>query len=409
VGAYRIEGLIGRGGQSAVYRAHDLASGAPRALKELSLAQLGATPARMQFAITTFQREAALLQRLSHPRLVHVYELFTEAPDRSFIVMDFVEGRTLEDEAWAHGGWRNERGEQVGGRLHWREVVIYGLQLLDALIYLHAQTPPIVYRDMKPSNVMVNARREVTLIDFGVARLLAENAQTDTAIVGTEGYAAPEQHAKKSEPRSDLYGLGATLWRLLCGAPPESALARFGPLHPPADTQAPPELWSALERCLRFRPEERFPSAAALRDALSSLARASATPTTSSVRGRLAMAVSRISDPRANATPTILTPPPLLAVTPTRLSFSLLAGQRATQILAITDEGGGGLHGDAVAGNTFLSLSPTVIDPATTSIAVTADAQALPPGSYSTRIRLRTSGGEQFVPVEVQVAVSFGS
>jgi serine/threonine protein kinase len=211
---YRILNLIGRGGMGAVYRAQRLADGTIWALKEMRPPD-DIQSAELEENRRMFLQEAELLSKLSHPNLPVVADLF-ENQGRPTMVMEFVPGKTLED-----------RVHDANAPLLEQDVVRYGIQTAQVLHYLHGQKPPIIYRDLKPSNIMVTPEGVLKLIDFGVARTYKERKSKDTVAMGSAGYAPPEQYGKgQTDARSDVYALGATLLHLLTGLPPI-------PLQPP--------------------------------------------------------------------------------------------------------------------------------------------------------------------------------
>jgi serine/threonine protein kinase len=160
-------------------------------------------------------------------------------------------------------------------------VVRYGIHVCDALTYLHRQSPPIVHRDLKPANIMVTPSGTIKLIDFGVAR--HHVGRPDTEGLGTNGFAAPEQHEQHSEPRSDLYALGATLFALVTGQAPQLATTRVFSdqlSHLAHRGLMPDALAKALERALALEPTDRYRDAGALKAALAAVA-APVAPSTS--------------------------------------------------------------------------------------------------------------------------------
>ncbi len=212
---YTIIQLAGRGGMSAIYQALDLKRGRQRvAIKEMSLENLDTV--ERQDAITRFQQEAHLLQTLNHPNLTRIYDAFSEG-GRSFLVMDYIDGKTLLQLLQA-----------AGQPLPVEQVMYYAEQLCDVLTYLHQHNPPIIFRDLKPTNVMTTPDGHVYLIDFGIARFFKEGQSQDTTVLGSPGYAPPEQHGTgQTNPRSDLYALGATLHCCLSNRDPYHATDRF--------------------------------------------------------------------------------------------------------------------------------------------------------------------------------------
>ncbi|MBV9231217.1 MAG: protein kinase [Chloroflexi bacterium] len=206
-GRYKIEKPVAAGGMGAVYRAIDSRFNRPCAVKEM-LDEFQSDGERTQ-AVEWFEREATLLLDLNHPCIPRVRDFFVEN-SRHYLVMDFIEGRTLGDVLEKEGnvvGVNGARGVSEARARSW------GQQICSVLGYLHRQSPPIIFRDLKPSNIMVTERDEIKLIDFGIARTF--QSQRQSTIIMTIGYAPPEQLHGMPEPRSDLYALGATLHRVL--------------------------------------------------------------------------------------------------------------------------------------------------------------------------------------------------
>jgi serine/threonine protein kinase len=240
--------------------ARDLADGgALRAIKEIVPGPL--PPAERAWLTAGFEAEAALLSQLRHPTLAAIYDAFTDEADRHYLVLEFVPGVSLEEALL-----------NAGAPLPWRQVAQWGVTLCEALRFLHTQDPPVVHRDLKPANVLLTPEGALKLIDFGVARRLAPSRRRDTALLGTDGYAALEQYAGQSQPRSDLYALGATLYHLVTGAPPESAPSRAlgDELRPPSviNPTLPKSLDATLLRALALEAQERFATADAFKAAL---------------------------------------------------------------------------------------------------------------------------------------------
>ncbi len=205
-GKYEILALIGEGGMSRVYLARDLELPNKQwAVKEVD--RFAVDPAGRpieQFLAS----EAELLSKLQHPAIVGIVDI-EKTPERIYVVMDHVEGESLD------------KVVQKQGPQSEADVQRWMLQICDALSYLHRQDPPIIYRDMKPNNIMLHPDGYVKLIDLGVAREYKEEQRQDTVAFGTTGYAAPEQYGKaQTDERADIYGMGATLWHLLGGAAP---------------------------------------------------------------------------------------------------------------------------------------------------------------------------------------------
>jgi len=217
---YAILAQAGRGGFGAVYKAKDMQFGNRLvAIKEMS--QSSIDPKDLAEATESFNREAMLLAHLTHPNLPRIYEQFTE-DGRSYLVMDFIEGDTLEDHLEKLGNATMPIEKTLG----------IALQLCAVVEYLHTRQPPIVFRDLKPGNVMLTPSGHVYLIDFGIARHFKPGQEKDTTALGSSGYAPPEQYGKsQTTTRADIYSLGATLHQLLTGDDPSETPFHFEPLH----------------------------------------------------------------------------------------------------------------------------------------------------------------------------------
>ncbi len=219
---YRIVSLLGQGGMGAVYRAWDTRLNIPVALKEMT-PQPGLDANLLVQLRQQFQQEAAVLARLNHPHMVRVTDFFGEG-NNVYLVMDFVEGENLADRIARQGA------------LPEAEVLAWAEQLLHALDYCHGQG--IIHRDVKPQNVIVRPDGQAMLVDFGLVKLWnPSDPHTRTAMrgMGTPEYAPPEQYEAEmghTDPRSDVYGLGATLYHALAGqAPPTATLRMASPEH----------------------------------------------------------------------------------------------------------------------------------------------------------------------------------
>jgi serine/threonine protein kinase len=261
-GRYRVVRLVGKGGFGAVYEAHDVRFQSRRtiAVKEMSNTKL--SPAERVQAIKDFRREADLLVQLNHPHLPHVSDFFEES-DKAYLVMEFVHGDTLE-----------KVQQDAGGPLDEKRVMEWALQLCDVLNYLHTRPQPIIFRDLKPTNVMVTQDGQIKLIDFGIARIFKSTARQDTNYMGSLGYAPLEQYGSgQTDARSDIYALGATLYDLLTHTTPIDAPARV--LHPQnfkTPRQINPGVSNRVERivlkAMEKDPEDRFQTAAEMYQAI---------------------------------------------------------------------------------------------------------------------------------------------
>ena len=216
---YRILGQIGKGGFGAVYKAADSQFGNRLlAIKEMS--QNSLNPRELVEATEAFKREAFLLAGLTHPNLPRIYEQFNDA-GRWYLVMDYIDGETLE--AYL---------DKKGGKLPIEKALNIGIQLCSVLDYLHTRQPAIIFRDLKPANIMLAPDGHIFLIDFGIARHFKPGQARDTTALGSSGYAAPEQYGKmQTTPRADIYGLGATLHQVLTGNNPSDTPFHFAPLQ----------------------------------------------------------------------------------------------------------------------------------------------------------------------------------
>ena len=212
-GRFRIESVAHRSTMSTVYRASDL-KGSNHAVAIKELCESSLPPDERPELVRWLVREAGLISALDDPRLPWLIASFSEG-DRHYVAMRYVNGQTLE-EMVARGGPRDED-----------VVVRWGRMLAELLQFLHSRYPPVIFRDLKPANVLYHGG-EITLLDFGIARHVLREG-TGTAI-GTPGYAAPEQYQGIADERSDLYALGATMHRLLTGYNPDEQ-APFR--HPP--------------------------------------------------------------------------------------------------------------------------------------------------------------------------------
>src|SRR6266536_6570000 len=208
---YEVVRRIGGGGMGAVYLAKDRNLGdAPRAVKEMIESHLDDT--QHEKAVADFKRESLLLTALEHPSIPTVYDYFyDEESERFYLVMKFIPGSDLASRLRA----------SPGGHVDELSVTEWGIQTADVLHYLHTRPQPIIYRDLKPANLMFDSNlSRIMLIDFGIARWVNKKEKGVTA-VGTMGYAPPELFSGRADPRVDIYSLGATLFHLLTGSDPQ--------------------------------------------------------------------------------------------------------------------------------------------------------------------------------------------
>ena len=204
-GRYRVTRPLGGGGMKLVYLAEDMRL----ASRQCALAEMVdsfTSPETQKQAVAAFQREADMLAQLSNEHIPRVFDRFSDQ-NHHYLVMEYIDGITLE-----------QKLQNAGGKLPESEVIDVALQVLDTLEYLHNLEPPVIYRDLKPSNVMLTPSEQVKLIDFGIARFF--QPLSNATMIGTQGYAPPEQYRGKVESRSDLYALGATMHHALSGRDP---------------------------------------------------------------------------------------------------------------------------------------------------------------------------------------------
>lgn len=251
-GKYKILNEIGHGGMSTVYLAINEKANKPWAVKEIRKS------CRKDFQMIrqSLLMEVELLKKLKHPNLPSIIDVIDEK-ENIMIVMDYIEGNTLEKVLSEQGAQKQET------------VIEWAIQLCDVLDYLHTRNPAVIYRDMKPSNVMLKSDGSVILIDFGIAREYKERNVADTICLGTQGYAAPEQFGNmgQTDARTDIYCLGATMYHLVTGHNPSEPPYEMYPI-----TYWNPELSTGLEqiilKCTCKNPNDRYQSARELKYAL---------------------------------------------------------------------------------------------------------------------------------------------
>ncbi len=292
---YRIVGTLGVGGFSSVYQARDMRF--PNVTKLCALKEMvisAPDPQLRELTIKSFEREASMLAMLDHPAIPDVSDYFTEG-DRSYLVLDLIRGKDLEV-------WLEEQTEP----LDQDTAIEWAIQLCDALDHLHSQKPqPIVFRDMKPSNVMLDQYKRIRLIDFGIAKVFDDGNKG--TMIGTEGYSPPEQYRGQAEPAGDIYALGATLHHLLTQQDPR--------LEPPftfaerpinkANPGVSPELEAIIMRCLAYDPKERFLNAKALKETLIQLKESLAAPTAAPTAAPVGISPAGVPSPSETAQPLV--------------------------------------------------------------------------------------------------------
>jgi len=263
VDRYYIQEVIGVGGMGSVYRARDLHfANVTKLVAVKEMINVAPDPLTRQTVIHNFEREANILATLSHPSIPRIYDYFSE-DDRSYLVLEFVHGKDLEAII-----------NDTAGFLPEEQVLTWAIELCDVLAFLHNHKPdPIIFRDMKPSNIMINSNGDVILIDFGIAKTF--QAGQKGTMIGTEGYSPPEQYRGDASPLADVYALGATI---------HHALTRRDPrLEPPfsfaerpirrINTRVSTELEAVVNTALQYNPADRFSSATDMKEALMAAAR----------------------------------------------------------------------------------------------------------------------------------------
>lgn len=263
VNRYVVQEVIGVGGMGSVYRARDLHF--PTVVKLVAVKEMinrAPDPTVRKTIVQNFEREANILATLNHPSIPRIFDYFS-VDNRSYLVLEFINGKDMEAVITDTQGFLKE--EQVLG---------WAIELCDVLNFLHNHKPdPIIFRDMKPSNVMINAQGSIVLVDFGIAKTF-QSGQKGT-MIGTEGYSPPEQYRGEATPLADIYALGATLHHSLSRRDPR--------LEPPFSFGERPirkinpaisiELETIINTALQYNPEDRFQSAEAMKEALVSAGR----------------------------------------------------------------------------------------------------------------------------------------
>jgi serine/threonine protein kinase len=260
---YVIQDVIGVGGMGSVYRARDLHF--PNVVKLVAVKEMinrAPDPLVRETIVKNFEREANILATLNHASIPRIYDYFTE-DNRSYLVLEFINGKDMEAIITQSDGFISEE-----------QAVTWGIELCDVLSYLHNHKPePIIFRDMKPSNVMINQENHIILVDFGIAKPF-QSGQKGT-MIGTEGYSPPEQYRGEANHSADIYALGATLHHLLTRRDPR--------LEPPFSYGERPirkinpavsvELEAVINVALQYNPPDRFDTISAMKEAFIAAAR----------------------------------------------------------------------------------------------------------------------------------------
>jgi outer membrane protein assembly factor BamB/tRNA A-37 threonylcarbamoyl transferase component Bud32 len=263
VNRYQIQDVVGVGGMGSVYRARDLHF--PNVIKLVAVKEMinnAPDPLVRQTIVQNFEREANILVTLNHTAIPKIFDFFS-SDERSYLVEEFIHGKDLETIL-----------EEQNGPLAEDKVIAWALELCDVLSFLHSHKPePIIFRDMKPSNVMVNQQGRAILVDFGIAKNF-KVGQKGT-MIGTEGYSPPEQYRGEATPVADIYSLGATMHQLLTNkdprleAPFSFSERQIRSINPNVSL----ELETVINSTLQYDPSDRFQTTEDLRQSLLSVAK----------------------------------------------------------------------------------------------------------------------------------------
>lgn len=232
---YRIDNVIGRGGTSVIYKAHDIKGGRICAVKQSG---------------DDISREARLLRELNHPRIPSIWDV-VEENGYTYMIMDYKPGRTLLDIAQSKVPQRAE------------DVVWWMIQLVQVIGYLHSRIPEIIYRDVKPSNIILGDDNTISLVDFGAAKKYNSRASKDRIYIGTAGYAAPEQFGGKGQTdvRTDIYGIGAVMYHMITGVRPAGLPYSMDISGNEKEAVLIPEdIKRIIEKCVRHDRNQRYQS-----------------------------------------------------------------------------------------------------------------------------------------------------
>lgn len=275
---YHILEKIGEGGYGLVYKAQDMQTGLLVAIKQITLTGLHAR--EIIEATASFNREVALLSQLRHDNLPCIYDYFADA-NHWYIVMEYIKGQTLEEVLI----------QSRGDHLSLLQVLRIGKDLCEVLDYLHAQRPPIIFRDVKPANIMITSTGRIYLIDFGIARRYQKGQYKDTGSLGSPGYAAPEQYGKaQTTPQTDIYSLGVTLQTLLTGKEPLETQTK----ERLSNGHTPEQLQMLLEKMMDPDPNQRPANITIVKQSLQNILNAYPSSTRQIASARQFVAISWI-------------------------------------------------------------------------------------------------------------------
>lgn len=371
-GRYQVEKVLGQGGMGAVYLASD--NRIPE--KQWAVKELWdyGDPETRRLVQNQFKKEASILATLDHQNLPRITDFFVES-DKEYLVMDLVEGKSLEEVI-----------KEKSGPLDVDMVMNILDQLISALEYLHKQEPPVIFRDLKPANIMIAPENRVKLIDFGIARIFSVGKPKDTVILGTPGYAAPEQYGtSQSDVRSDIFGLGATAYYALTGKDPADNPFHFdSPSH--LNDKVTPRLNNAILQCVQMDPGKRFSSMEELHKYLFD---------------RAAVQTSELS-PDLAGTREDETSPPEIQLEPGELKFGVVKrGSNYKKKFLIK-----GHVSRAVisADRPWVRVYPALLDGTDQEVGVTVYTRSLNNGGkYRGIISIKSQGREENMPLSVEI------
>lgn len=250
---YILQYELGRGGMSKVYLARDVKLNMDWAIKVLDVSN---NSSHAQIYRIATEKEVSILKSLKHPALPRIVDYFL-MDEKMYIVMDYIEGPTLMEKLEQEGKQKEE------------DVVRWMRDVCDVLGYLHTRKNAIIYRDIKPSNIMLTPEGNIKLIDFGIARTFKASSTSDTEYLGSRGYAAPEQFSQsgQTDERTDIYGVGATMYHLLTGKHPDQPPYEFYPIRR-WDKSFSRGIQHIVQKCVMTDPKYRYQNAFDLIDAL---------------------------------------------------------------------------------------------------------------------------------------------
>jgi serine/threonine protein kinase len=328
-GRYTVDRIVGRGGMSTVYRAYD-AHFSNRVVAVKEMVDTFATPEERAEAERDFLREADLLANLRHQAIPAVFDRFS-ANSRHYLVMEYIAGENLEAAVLARTDPYAEP-----------QVRTWALELCAVLRYLHGRQPPIIFRDLKPGNILVEPGGRLRLIDFGIARFFKHSQSTDTTALGTSGYASPEHYTGQTDARSDIYSLAATLHHLLTLRDP----SRQPPFQfPPVRSINPavsPELEAIIAKGLSADRGGRFATVPEFETALQSRPRAARTRTAPTgplaVQGPFSAPTGPLSRASRVALPSTMLAPGTLVLVVTRIRRGADMATLANELAPLTGQ-----------------------------------------------------------------------